>query len=350
MKANYSGVDWHATLQSAKQILTVHRLWLYFALPGAPGKSCHSPFRTDKKKSFSVTPSGFGFNDLGTAESGDAVRFFQLASGLDMKETMRRFIEVSGVPFVMRSSVRSSAPLLARPQPQTKAEAPPERAKPVFPDFRKGTPAELDALSKLRGIGIEGLQFAAERGLLRFATLKGCPAWVVTDGEGANAQARRCDGQPWAHIDNSKAWTLPGSRAAWPIGVREAQPFQSIALVEGGPDLLAAHYLTLWEQASSHTKRDVRCALVAMLGASLSIPEDALPLFAGKRVRIFGHADDAGRKAAARWATQLETVGADVDAFDFAGLVQVNGSRIKDLNDALFADAKIFAEMERIMP
>ena len=87
-----------------------------------------------------------------------------------------------------------------------------------------------------------------------------------------------------------------------------------------------------------------------MLGASLSIPEDALPLFAGKRVRIFGHADDAGRKAAQRWATQLQSVGVDVDAFNFAGLVQVSGSPIKDLNDALFADAKSFAELERIMP
>ena len=349
MKANYSGVDWHATLQSAKQILTVHRLWLYFALPGAPGKSCHSPFRTDKKKSFSVTPSGFGFNDLGTAESGDAVRFFQLASGLDMKETMRRFIEVSGVPFVMRSSVRSSAPLLARPQPQTKAEAPPERSKPTFPPFRAGTPGELAQLAKLRGIGREGLEFASERGLLAFATLKGCPAWIVTDGEGANAQARRCDGQPWEHI-GARPWTLPGSRASWPLGIKEAQPFQSIALVEGAPDFLTGHFWVLWEQASSHTKRDVRCAPIAMLGASLSIPEDALPLFAGKKVRIFGHADDAGRKAAQRWATQLQSVGADVDAFDFAGLVQTDGKPVKDLNDALNADAKSFAELERIMP
>ncbi len=37
---------------------------------------------------------------------------------------------------------------------------------------------------------------------------------------------------------------------------------------------------------------------VAMLGASQRIHADALPMFTGKRVRIFGHDDDAGR---ARW-------------------------------------------------
>jgi len=269
-----------------------------------------------------------------------------------MKETMRRFIEVSGVPFVMRSSVRSSAPLLARPQPQTKAEAPPERAKPTLPPFRPGTPGELAQLAKLRGIGREGLEFASERGLLRFATLKGFVSWDVTDGEGVNAQARRLDGLPWPHIDNSKAWTLPGSRAAWPLGIREAQPFQSIALCEGGPDFLAAHYWILWEQASHHSKRDVRCAPVAMLGASHSIPEECLPLFSGKRVRIFQHNDEskAGEKAAARWAGQLETAGADVDAFSFEGLLQTGGKPVGDLNDALNADAKSFLELTEVMP
>jgi len=39
-----------------------------------------------------------------------------------------------------------------------------------------------------------------------------------------------------------------------------------------------------------------------------------------------------------------------VDAFDFAGLVQVNGSPIKDLNDALNADAKSFLELTEVMP
>lgn len=128
----------------------------------------------------------------------------------------------------------------------------------------------------------------------------------------------------------------------------EAQPFRTIALCEGGPDLLAGHYLALWEQATHPTKRDVSCVPVAMLGASQRIHPDALHLFTGKRVRIFGHDDDAGRGAVERWAAQLESIGADVDAFSFAGLHQVDGKPVKDLNDLTSIHADDF-EAERIL-
>jgi len=73
-------------------------------------------------------------------------------------------------------------------------------------------------------------------------------------------------------------------------------------------------------------------------------------MFAGKRVRIFGHDDSAGRGAVERWAAQLATVGADVDAFTFAGLVQVDGQPVKDLNDSLLMEAASFARVERMLP
>ena len=342
---NYPTYDRRASLLAAKRVLTIGQIWTHLALPGKAAKSCRCPWREDKHPSFSVSPDGLTWHDFGSGASGDAVSFLQRSAGLGIKSTIERFVEMAGVS-------ASVAPTPARTQPQTKAEPTPERAKPVFPDFRKGTPAELAQLAKLRGIGREGLEFASERGLLAFAVLKGFVSWVVTDSARLNAQARRLDGKPWEHI-GAKAWTAKGSWAAWPIGIREAQPFQSIALVEGGPDLLAAHFWVLWEQARSHkTRDDVRSAPVAMLGASHSIPEDALPLFAGKKVRIFQHCDTskAGEKAAQRWATQLQRVGADVDAFNFEGLVQVNGSPIKDLNDGLFADAKSFLELTEVMP
>jgi hypothetical protein len=156
------------------------------------------------------------------------------------------------------------------------------------------------------------------------------------------------DGQPWEHI-HAKAWTLPGAWASWPIGIMEARPFPAIALCEGGPDLLAAHYLALWEQAT-HTRRNVQCSPVAMLGATLRIHADALPQFTGKRIRIFGHDDKAGRAAVELWAGQLATVGADVDAFNFSGLVRVDGQPVNDLNDALLMDSASFIQAERIMP
>jgi hypothetical protein len=134
------------------------------------------------------------------------------------------------------------------------------------------------------------------------------------------------------------------------VGIGEAQDFPAIALVEGAPDLLAAHYLALWEQASHHTKRDARCAPCAMLGASLKIHESALPLFAGKHVRIFGHNDEAGTAAVKRWAAQLHEAGAKVDAISFAGLTKRDGTPCKDLNDALALDLESFAKFGKAMP
>lgn len=63
-------------------------------------------------------------------------------------------------------------------------------------------------------------------------------------------------------------------------------------------------------------------------------------MFRGKRVRIFGHTDECGREAVGRWMRQLWSVQADVDWFDFSGLVKADGSPVSDLNDFLEADHK----------
>jgi hypothetical protein len=122
----------------------------------------------------------------------------------------------------------------------------------------------------------------------------------------------------------------------------EAQPFPAIALCEGGPDLLAALHFIACEAREAH------CSPVAMLGASQRIHPDALPLFTGKRVRIYGHDDEAGRAAVELWARQLASVSADVDAFTFAGLRQVDGQPVKDLNDSTSIHTDDF-EAERIL-
>jgi hypothetical protein len=338
MRTLYPSPSGQSTLADAKERLNIQALWNHFNFTGKPAARCRSPWREDNKPSFSVNADGTLWNDFATGEAGDAVDFFQYASGLSRTEACKRFIALAG---------GSSAPTphAARPYPKT-AEP---RPKPVLPAFRVGTLADFLQLSIRRNIGREGLEFASERGLLHFATLKGTEAWIITDSELVNAQFRRMDGKLWEHIE-AKAWTSRGSWASWPLGIREAHPFPCIGLCEGGPDFLAAHYLALWEQATDRTRRDVRCVPVAMLGACQRIHEDALPLFAGKRVRIFGHDDEAGRMGAEAWARQLEPVGADVDAFDFAGLVQVNGEPVKDLNDALMMNPDSFTQAERILP
>ena len=343
MKTKYPFQSGQSNLADAKARLNIHDLWIHFGFAGNSRKNpCCSPFRKDSKPSFSVNAAGTLCHDFTTGEAGDQIWFYQRATGLSQKDACRKFIELAGgrIP---------PARTVCRP-PISAVESKP---KPAFPAFQKGTADDLKWLAGLRKIGPEGIEFASERGLLWFTTLKDLPAWIITDSARVNAQARRMDGKPWEHI-GAKAWTLPGSFASWPIGIHEAQDFPAIALCEGGPDLLAAHYLALWEQATHHKKRDVRCAPVAMMGAAHKIPPEALPLFTGKRVRIFGHDDDnnAGRSAVERWAVQLATVGANVDAFSFKGLVQENGLPVKDLNDSLLADlpSQIHLVSERMLP
>ena len=130
----------------------------------------------------------------------------------------------------------------------------------------------------------------------------------------------------------------------------------AIAMTQCITDIADWHALTKqmdgerMTQHMGYAKRDAKCSPVAMLGASQRIHADALPMFAGKRVRIFGHEDEAGRAAVERWARQLESIVADVDAFTFAGLVQVDGKPVKDLNDSLLMDAASLAQAERLLP
>jgi hypothetical protein len=326
-------------LAEAKVRLNIHGIWTHFNLPGDSRKNpCRCPWRQDHKPSLSITPDGTVCHDFATGEAGDQIWFFQRITGLSRKDACRKFIELAGGSLTLAPRAACS-----RPQP---GEA---RPRPVFPDFTLGRAADFKTLAQLRSIGREGLEWASERGLLWFGTLKDCSAWIVTDSARANAQARRMDGLPWEHIQ-AKAWTLPGSWAAWPIGITEAQPFPAIALCEGSPDLLAAHYLALWEQATHCSQRDAQCSPVAMLGAAQRIHPAALPLFAGKRVRIFGHEDEAGRGAVERWARELDTVSADVDTFSFTGLQQADGKPVKDLNDCLLLNADGFGQTERILP
>lgn len=213
----------------------------------------------------------------------------------------------------------------------------PKQKKPLpVIQLDRGTPAEQRQVAGLRNVNFEAVQLAVERGLLRFGMVDGHRCWITTDGTGRNLQARRVDGLPLtAGGREIKTKNVAGSEGAWPIGITEAQAFQCIALVEGSADVLAAHHFILCEGVEQHV------AVVGMMGGTNTIPDDALPLFAGKRVRIFPDADQTGRDAAGRWFRQLADAGATVDCLSLEGLPGV-----KDLNDLTSMDADTF-EAER---
>ncbi len=202
--------------------------------------------------------------------------------------------------------------------------------------FRRGTPEELKRLAASRPYGLEGLQWASERGLLVFGNAFGFECYGVTDSSRRVLEIRRADGNSFPPVGNlreRKSHALRGSDKHWPVGVLEARELPAVALVEGIPDFLEAHQLALWEQATHHTLRNARCAPVTMLSASPSIAEDALPHFERKHVRIFAHADAAGRKAGPRWANQLHSIAGKVELFNFGELRRMNGQPAKDLYD-----------------
>ena len=207
-----------------------------------------------------------------------------MACSLSPEEAPRRLIELAGV--LPHPNERTSLGNFVRSHSVEEEEKAHKRES--WPDFEAPTREEIKAIAELRGLSVEGVSLAAEAGLLWCADSREGRAWIVTDLRRRNAQARRIDGQTWTHI-GAKAWTLPGSEAAWPIGLRDASPFPAIALVEGGPDLLAAFHLAWCAGVEGQV------APVAILGASNAIPDDALRYFAGKRVRIFQHDDRGGQ-------------------------------------------------------
>ncbi len=307
------------------------------------------PFHQEKSPSFTVTPARQSFKCFGCGAGGDVFRFVILSESIGFRDAVlvlarRAGITVDGADTSVRihTDPRPPPKLPQRPTPE------PPRVLRLPSDLRQGVPPEIRAVAKRRGLSAAGLELASKRGLLWYGSPRGLAAWIVTDRARVNAQARRMDGGLWAHIGGKKAWTLPGARASWPIGTREADQFPFVALVEGAPDLLAAHHFI----AAEDRRKDV--AAVAMLGAANHIPEDALIFLAHKRVRIFPHTDAAGQAAAVRWTEQLERVGCEVDAFDLSGLRRADGEAVGDLNDLAMVDADCFeterAELSEALP
>ncbi len=107
-------------------------------------------------------------------------------------------------------------------------------------------------------------------------------------------------------------------------------------LCEGGGDFLAAYHFAVTEETFGTVQP------VAMLGAAQRIEPEAVPHFAGKRVRIFPHLDGAGAGAALRWESQLREAGIDAHCYDLAGITRDDGAIVKDLNDLTRVSADDF--------
>ncbi len=318
-------------LDLAKERLGIPELARLRGWEWTPAKMCRCPYRPDKNQSGSVFSDARLFKDFASGETLDAPALLARVEELAMDAACRLFIELAGVK---PGEVNRDVPVF---RPRKRPPVEPPRNKPDMPSLAKPAPAHLRQIAQVRGVSVEGLSLAVQRGFLWVTRRSGSVCWALTDSARWVCQLRRIDGKPFEKADGGtyKARTCTGSRGAWPLGIIEAAAFPCIALVEGGPDFLSACHFIAAEGAAG------RCAPVGMLGAGHRLPDDALPLFNGKRVRIFAHVDtpDAetgerrGLSAAARWESQLAEAGAVATTFDLAGLHRADGEPVKDLND-----------------
>ena len=195
-------------LEAAKEQLSIPALWQLLNLPGRPSKSCRSPFREDRNPSFSIYDEGRKWKDHATGEGGDAVDFLAKAGNLSNQDACRELIDLAGVsPF---PNERTSLGIFFRSHSGVKEEKAQKRSG--WPAFERPKAEEMEAIAELRSLSVEGVSLAAHRGLLFCADTPEGRAWVTTDSQRINAQARLLSGIPWAA--GMKAKTLPGSQAA----------------------------------------------------------------------------------------------------------------------------------------
>ncbi len=322
-------------IADAKRRLAITDLWPLLELPGKPAKSCRSPFRNDRSPSFSVFIGADEFehwHDHSTGHGGDAIAFLAEARGLTNSQAIPVFLELAGDVDPGGAGRLTTAPR----SHQERIQEPGRRVRRIHPEsFQIGTRADFKALSDLRGIAIEGLRLASDAGVLRFHCDRhtGQRCWAVFDPSCQAAESRRLDGSKFPDADSGgshKAHTQYGSDKSWPINAASLGRFAKVALMEGGPDLLGA-YGCIWAEGKQET-----VGVVGMLGAGIEIAADALPLFTGKHIRIFAHADREGQRAGATWWKQLEKVeGVSLSwfVFDPSWTQEGTGKPVYDLND-----------------
>lgn len=330
--------------------------------------TCCCPFHAERTPSFAVTfedKKGWHFHCFGCAAHGDVFDLWMRRQGGEFKDALKALAGIAGM---------GPMPSGWKPAKRTaKKEAMVEKPAKVirFPRLRRLSDATCEELAKLRGLSSDGVMAARAAGMVwggvfgmserywgesgscmvyeerleheeRMGRLRIGPerCWAVYDGAKMGVQVRRLNGEKWVRHDKKeyKGHTLGTSK--WPLGVRLIGDRRRVALVEGGPDILAAyHFLDI-----AGGLKDV--AVVGVLGAGVRLHPEALPCFAHKRVRIFAHDDktnpvngqQAGYEAAVRWMNQLTAVGAEVDVYDFIGLQRRDGTKVGDLNDAAAGD------------
>jgi len=344
----------------------------------------HCPFHEERSQSFTIYTYPDASQDhahcFGCGWNGDVIKYWRERHGVGFVDALHALASLASFsPSFSYAQKKQAAPV-----PRVSVVTRENKVKPALPRMRALTDAEVTTLAALRKLSRDGVAAAAldkRVGVCAWPQFEGCAVhgwecrrdrkdccgnghwhtpkdsalcWVVTDSERWVAQPRRFDGKPFVRRSGGefKSWTI-GS-GTWPIGASEIGERAGVLLVEGGADMLAAYHFL----AQFHRLHAV--AVVAILGASCAICEEALPFFERKRVRIMMDEDEPkarkgkpeaapiypGREAAARWTEQLTNAGAAVETFSLHGLKKKDGTKVKDLNDLALVDEAAWLDEE----
>ena len=260
-------------------------------LPGEPGRDCRSPFREDKRPSFSVYMAKDGERWYDHAESvgGDIVDFYAKAKDITVQAAVDQLGAMIG-------------------------EATPPKAKYVagkeieWPeDLRGPTELECESLGMLRGIPAGAFDLAGRLGFLKVGTHRGELLWWLTDASKRGAEGKTFTGDPCI-ASGKKTIALPGTNKGWCYGLKSDQEswdkIDKIVLVEGLPDFFAALGLLIDWPGNARP--------IAMLGASTKPGEECRNLFKNREVLIIPHNDVEGTAASEKWVDVLTGYGARV--------------------------------------
>ena len=299
------------------------------------GNLYHSPFRDDKKPSFSISKNGQLFNDFATGDKGDLITFYKLATNTDTTQAIKdlaRITHVEKTPYkaVYTTKHRNIPTRESNPQ-----------KKPNIPHLTWNK-SYATQLQSLRGYSVESQRIAYERKIFGFCEYFNNPAWIVKDIADNVAQARRIDGQLWEWKDNKvKSLTLKNSDCTTPAGFYSIGTNKHIILCEGSTDLLAVFHFAWINDCIDDIE------ILAMLGASQHINRNCLDVFVDKKVLIFPDCDTAGNKALKTWSDQIKLYAKKVFYFDFKGFHTATGDPVKDLSDFIKLD---YDEWEQCRP
>ena len=278
-------------------------------LPLTEDGGCLSPFRPENRESFSVYENGTRWHDFATEEDGDVVNFVAktLAIQADAPDEAKTYLSEASRLLIKwhREGLGANTKTRLVQDRQKRKSFDSKRFRPFT--SRPPRPGEVERLVEMRSlINDGGIQELIRRAMLQFTEFRLVPCWVLLDGSGHNAQLRSL--YPDRLALKSKALTLSGSAAKWPIGLPAIAHCSKVLITEGPADLLAVTTAALTEYGGD--LRDVALVAKTELGG---IPETLLERFKGKQIRYFAHHDEAGLRAATRLEKQLKPIAGHFD-------------------------------------